>query len=232
MKKQKIVEVDIEQLKPHPRCADIYRKFDNTELALEIKKNGILHPPNVDSDFRTLDGVRTIEAAKSIGYTKIKVCVIDVSEEDAPAYRVFSNTMRDKTAAEIYQELAILRNFYGTRQGKRLVIHEKQTELDKLHLREKMSKITGLSETNIYRIEKLGELNLLSYSDTGSVPVTALYNSAKQENNGIANYKPVEEVPLISVCCNQCKQPTGRLVFTRAEKIQYKDQTGADQILF
>jgi hypothetical protein len=232
MKSQKIEEVDIAQLKPHPRCATIYRKLDNTEFTEEIRANGILHPPIVDTHNRIIGGERTIEAAKNIGYTKIKVCVIDISEEDAAAYRVFSNTIRDKSAAEIYQELIILRDFYGTRQGQRPVIHELQTELDLLPLRTKMAKISGLSETNIHRIEKLGKLNLLSYSDTGSIPVTALYNSAEQKNNDVSNYKPVEEIPLNAVCCNQCKQPTGRLVFTRAEKIQYKDQTGADQILF
>lgn len=232
MKRQKIEEVDIAQLKPHPRCATIYRKFDNAELTDEIRANGILHPPIVDTQNQIIGGERTIEAAISIGYTKIKVCVVDIAEEDAAAYRVFSNTIRDKSAAEIYQELIILRDFYGTRQGQRPVIHELQTELDLLPLRTKMAKITGLSETNIHRIEKLGKLNLLSYSDTGSIPVTALYNSAEQKNNDVSNYKPVVEIPLNAVCCNQCKQPTGRLVFTRAEKIQYKDQTGADQILF
>lgn len=232
MKTQKIVEVDIAQLKPHPSCVNIYRKFDNTELTEEIRRNGIIHSPIVDIHNQVIGGERTIEAAKNIGYTKITVCVVDVSEEDAPAYRVFSNTIRDKSAGEIYQELLILRDFYGTRQGQRPIIHELQTELDLLPLRTKMAKITGLSETNIHRIEKLGKLNLLSYSDASSIPVTALYNSAEQKNNDVSNYKPVEEIPLSAVCCNQCKQPTGRLVFTRAEKIQYKDQTSADQILF
>lgn len=232
MKKQTIKEVDIAQLIQHPKCANIYRKFDNSELAEEIKVNGILHPPIVDKFNRIIGGERTIEAAKNIGYTKIMVCIVDVAEDDAPAYRVFSNTIRDKSAAEIYQELIILRDFYGKRQGKKPVIHEVQTELDILPLRKKMAKITGLSETNIQRIEKLGELNLLSYSDLDSIPKTALYNSVEQKNNDITSFKPAEVIPLNAVCCNQCKQPTGRLVFTRASQIQYKDQTGADQVLF
>jgi hypothetical protein len=232
MKRQKIEEVDIAQLKPHPRCANIYRKLDNVEFTEEIRNNGILHPPIVDTQNRIIGGERTIEAAMSIGYTKIKVCVVDVSEDDAPAYRVFSNTIRDKSATEVYQELIILRDFYGTRQGQRPVIHELQTELDLLPLRKKMAKITGLSETNIHRIHKLGKLNLLSYADKSDGLVTALHKAAEQKSNGIANYKPIVEIPLTAVCCNQCKQPTGRLVFTRAKEIQYKDQTGADQILF
>jgi hypothetical protein len=232
MKKQTIKEVDIAQLISHPKCANIYRKFDNTEFTEEIRSNGILHPPIVDMHNRIIGGERTIEAAKNIGYTKIKVCVVDVAEEDAAAYRVFSNTIRDKSAAEIYKELIILRDFYGTRQGQRPVIHELQTELDLLPLRTKMAKITGLSETNIHRIEKLGKLNLLSYSDKSDGLVTALHKAAEQKNNEISSYKPAEVIPLNAVCCNQCKQPTGRLVFTRASQIQYKDQTGADQILF
>lgn len=232
MKKQKIEEVDIAQLILHPKCEGIYRKFDNTELADEIKKNGILHLPNVDVEGKVLDGVRTIQAAISAGYTKIKVNVVDVSDEDAPAYRVLCNTMRVKSDGEIFQELKILREFYGTKQGKRPVIHEKESGLENLDLRSRMAKITGLSQTKIQRIEKLGQLNLLSYSDTNVIPLTALYNSAEQKNNGVSNYKPVEEISLNVVCCNQCRQPTGKLVFTRAGEINYKDQTGADQILF
>lgn len=232
MIEQVIQEVDIAQLKAHPKCANIYRKLNNVDLAAEIAKNGILHPPIVNKKFQIIGGERTVEAAILNGFKRIKVCVVDVSDSDAPAYRVFSNTIRDKTESEIFQELLILRKFYGTRQGKRPVLHEKEAGLEQDDLRTKMSKITGLSATKIQRIEKLAEKNLLAYADSNIIPITALYNSAEEKNNDVSSYKPAVEIPLVQTCCNACRQPTGRIVFTRANTLQYREHTDEDQILF
>lgn len=232
MRKQVIEEVDIAQLKPHPRCAGIYRKIDSDEFAEEIKNNGILHPPIVDKQYRIIGGERTIEAAKKAGHKTIKVCIVDVTESEAPVYRVFSNTIRDKTDSEIFMELKILREFYGKKQGKRPMLHELQADLDKCDLRTKMVKISGLSATAIQRIEKLGQKGLLDYADFGEIPMTALYKSAEGKNKELAELTAEEIIPLEPKCCKTCDQPTGKIVFTRATELHYKDRTEDDQILF
>ncbi|HXD93886.1 MAG TPA: ParB/RepB/Spo0J family partition protein [Bacteroidia bacterium] len=232
MIKQKIEEVDIAQLKPHPKCANIYSKLDDTELCKEIEKNGILHPPVVDNQYRIIGGERVVEAAKLIGLKKIKVSVVDVSEEDAPAFRVFTNTIRNKSYSEIFKEVSILRAFWGTRQGQRPVMMEDQAEVEKLNLRERMEKITGVDGSTIYRVETLGKKNLLCYADTGAIPLTALIAAVKDENGNELCYKPIEEISLNPVCCEKCHQPTGRIVFTKANELAYKDQTSNNEIKF
>jgi hypothetical protein len=232
MKKQVIQEVDIAQLKSHPGCAGIYRTIFNEEFIEEIRNNGILHPPIVDKQYRIIGGERTIEAAKKAGYKTIKVCVVDVTESEAPVYRVFSNTIRDKTDSEIFMELKILREFYGKKQGKRPILHEVQADLDKCDLRTKMVKITGLSATKIQRIEKLGQKGLLDYADLGEIPITALYNSVEAKNNDASSYKAEEKISLESKCCNACHQETGKIVFTRASELHYNNNIDKDDILF
>lgn len=232
MKKQVIQEVDIAQLKSHPGCAGIYRTIFNEEFIEEIRNNGILHPPIVDKQYRIIGGERTIEAAKKAGYKTIKVCVVDVTESEAPVYRVFSNTIRDKTDNEIFIELKILREFYGKKQGKRPILHELQADLEKCDLRTKMVKITGLSATAIQQIEKLGQKGLLDYADFGEIPVTALYNSAEGKNEELSSITAEKVISLDPECCKTCKQPTGKIVFIRGNKLVYKDKTENDQILF
>lgn len=232
MKKQVIQEVDIEQPKPHPRCAGVYRQIENDEFIEEIKSNGIIHPPIVDKQYRIIGGERTIEAAKKAGYKTIKVCIVDVADSEAPVYRVFSNTIRDKTDSEIFMELKILREFYGKKQGKRPVLHELQADLDKCDLRTKMVKITGLSATKIQRVEKLGQKGLLDYADFGEIPVTALYNSAEAKNNDVSSFKAEEIISLTPRCCNACHQETGKIVFTKASELHYKNKIDNSEILF
>jgi hypothetical protein len=232
MKKQITEEVDIAQLLPHPKCESIYRKIDNDDLANEILANGILHLPIVDTQYRIIGGERTVEAAKLAGYKTIKVTIVDISEEDAPAYRVFSNNIRNKSDTEIFIELQILREFYGTRQGKRPVMHESQIAVENEPLRTKMEKVTGVNGTKIQRIENLAQHNLLAYSDKNSVPKTALYNAMERKATDINKYQASVSVPLVSKCCEQCKQPVGRIIVTRANTLQYKSDTPDDQIRY
>lgn len=228
---QIIKEVDIDQLMPHPKCANIYSKFDNTELSLEIKTNGILHPPVVDTQYRIIGGERVVEAARLIGYKTIKVNMVDVSEEDAAAFRVFTNTIREKSYSEKHTELSILRKFWGTRQGKRPELRGDQSELEKLDLRSRMEKVTNIDGTTIHRLERLGKKNLLCYADAGIIPITTLDQAAKDEN-AECDYVPVTRISLDSACCEKCQQPTGRIIFTNANELKYKDNTEENQIQF
>lgn len=232
MRKQITEEVNIDRLIPHPKCESIYRKIDSAELASEIKTNGILHLPIVDPQYRIIGGERTVEAAKLAGYKTIKVTIADIEENDAPAYRVFSNTIRNKSESEIFTELKILREFYGTRQGKRPMLHENQAAVEHETLRAKMEKVTGVNETKIQRIENLAQHNLLAYADQNSVPKTAMYSAMERKTSDITEYVPEVKIPIEPICCNACKQPLGRLVFTIADKLQYKSDTPNDQIQF
>ena len=125
-----------------------------------------------------------------------------------------------------------MREYYGTKQGKRPVLHELQTELEKLDLRAKMAKITGLSPTKIQRIERMGEKGLLDYADAGQIPITALYNSMEAKNNDVSKYTAEEVISLEPICCKACHQATGKIVFTRYNELRYKAQTDESQILF
>lgn len=232
MKQQITEEVEITRLLPHPKCERIYRKISSETLAEEIRTNGILHLPIVDTSYRIIGGERTVEAAKLAGYTSIKVTVVDVEENDASAYRVFSNTIRNKNESEIFIELQILREFYGSRQGQRPILHENQAAVENDNLRAKLEKVTGVNETKIHRIENLAEHNLLAYADKNSLPKTAMYVAMEKKTSDIEEYVPEVKIPLTPTCCNSCKQPLGRIVFTVADKLQYKSNTPDDQIQF
>lgn len=128
-----------------------------------IKEFGILEPLIIDNDFNIISGNRRYKAALQLGFDVVPA--IFSSTPVSSVSSILHNQQRVKSFSEMMKEFKVLHSKSGTKQGQR-------TDLkgDKTSLRNKVSKMFGISESQLNRLIKLDkQLNKLFGNDTTSI---------------------------------------------------------------
>jgi hypothetical protein len=233
--KQNIVEIEIIKLKPHPECEGIYNKGDPDELLAKVKRDKtLLALPVVDQQYRIINGEVTVEVCQKLGMEVISVLMITVLPGEAATFRVKCHQYRNRTYTELYQEAKILDLYYKKHQGARKDLVSAISHESNETTRKKKASDIGLSESTVFRVEKLADYNLLKYADEGEIPVSQLLKATNADNDTILeNSVPMRSVSLeVGTCCNSCRQATGRIVYTRANELVYKELVDVSEIKF
>lgn len=91
-----LVERDITLLKPHARNARTHSKKQIGQIAKSIRKFGFTNPILIDEADRIIAGHGRVEAAKSLGMTRVPVLLLEgMSEADRKAYVIADNRLAE-----------------------------------------------------------------------------------------------------------------------------------------
>ncbi len=91
-----LVQRDITLLKPHARNARTHSKKQISQIARSIRKFGFTNPILIDEQDRIIAGHGRVEAAKSLGLTRVPVLLLEgMSEADRRAYIVADNRLAE-----------------------------------------------------------------------------------------------------------------------------------------
>ncbi len=112
-KKEQIIYVQAEQIKPNPfQPREDFDQQNIDELAQSIKEKGVIQPLLVrrrGDSFELIAGERRLRASKSLGLKEIPVLVRDVSDQDSLELALIENIQREELnpieEAHAYQHL-------------------------------------------------------------------------------------------------------------------------------
>jgi ParB family chromosome partitioning protein len=112
-KKEEIIYVHSEQIKPNPfQPREDFDQQNIEELAQSIKEKGVIQPLLVrrkGDNYELIAGERRLRAAKSMGLKEIPVIVRDVSDQDSLELALIENIQREELnpieEAHAYQHL-------------------------------------------------------------------------------------------------------------------------------
>ncbi|GLV28371.1 hypothetical protein TomTYG75_08940 [Sphingobium sp. TomTYG75] len=91
-----LVERDIAFLKPHARNARTHSKTQIGQIARSIRKFGFTNPILIDEEDRIIAGHGRVEAAKSLGMTRVPVLLLEgMSEADRKPYVIADNRLAE-----------------------------------------------------------------------------------------------------------------------------------------
>jgi len=143
-KKEEIIYVHVEQIKPNPfQPREDFNQQNIEELAQSIKEKGVIQPLLVrrkGDNYELIAGERRLRAAKAMEFKEIPVIVRDVSDQDS-------------------LELALIENIQREELNPIEEAHAYQHLMDKFQVtQEKISKVLGKSRvsiTNTLRLLKL-----------------------------------------------------------------------------
>lgn len=114
------VKKRVDQLRPHPDNANIYRDAADPELIASVKEKGIQQPLIVTYDDRIISGHRRHEAARINGIQEVDVLVCEERDENEIRYLiVHNNYSRKKTNEQIGREAIIVWEVEQERARKR-----------------------------------------------------------------------------------------------------------------
>lgn len=108
----KIKEIAIDLIKPYERNAKKHPKSQVKQIAESIKEFGFSQPIVVDQDNVVIVGHGRLEAAKLLDYAAVPVLQLDLTEEQAKAYRLADNKLNEsdwdmKLVIEELKELSL-----------------------------------------------------------------------------------------------------------------------------
>ena len=161
----KVVNIPVSRLTENSVNNKVYNVNDKLfDYFVElIKEFGILEPLIIDNDFNIISGNRRYKAALQLGIDFVPA--IFSSTPVSSVSSILHNQQRVKSFSEMMKEFKVLHSKSGTKQGQR-------TDLkgDKTSLRTKVSKMFGISESQLNRLIKLDkQLNKLFGNDTTSI---------------------------------------------------------------
>jgi len=149
------VYLSTEELKPHPKNAEIYEEREDKFFEESISDNGILEPLVVTSQKVILRGARRWEAALKLGLEKIP-CRVEDPEDEVKAILEY-NRYRQKTPREIYNELRIIRAELAPKakeqQGARTDLFSNlRKSSEPIHVDEEAAERLEVSNGQLYKI--------------------------------------------------------------------------------
>ena len=145
-----------EELKPHPKNAEIYEEREDKFFEESISDNGILEPLVVTSQKVILSGARRWKAALKLGLEKVP-CRVEDPEDEVKAILEY-NRYRHKTPREIYNELRIIKAELTPKakeqQGVRTDLFSKLREsLEPIRVDKEAAERLDISNGQIYKID-------------------------------------------------------------------------------
>ncbi|MCL6559439.1 MAG: ParB N-terminal domain-containing protein, partial [Firmicutes bacterium] len=177
-------QVPIDLLKPHPKNKEFFPDAlpENLwrELIEDIRKNGIINPLIVATDYTVLAGHLRLEAAKEAGLTHVPVVIRDVdpNSDEAIGLLIKDNLLRRQlNEMQVAKLIRVLKEQFGVKPGKPVSGKNGTGKHDKMS---ELTALTGMNERQIQRLDKLNDLipelqALVSSSKLGS---TAAYELA------------------------------------------------------
>lgn len=220
------VKLKVEDILQHAENRRIYSATNIEQLIECIKSLGLMQRIILNKKKEVLCGYRRLLAIKELGWKEVDVEIVDIPEEDEPAYMVNSNSHRTKTDLERYHEIKVLKSFWAKSQGCRTDLDESLSEEEKGSTRKRIADTIGVTESAVYKTEYVGDkaYNLLPLIGTGEdkISLNEAYKAcapAKPEN-----YKAVEEVDLLEIKpCHFCGNETRRININENGELKYEN---------
>lgn len=147
----------INHLKPHPQHSKIYYTPKNiriewADLFASMEDIGIKDAIHITSKNVIVSGHRRWMVAKELGWSDVRVEIIDEKKENIDSLIIQLNTNREKTQAEKINEVLFLLSIIKKRQGKNNLPDDEKGGRYEVIAR-KMG--VGFSRENIAKIEKI-----------------------------------------------------------------------------
>jgi hypothetical protein len=213
MKNVKMTKVS--DLRKHPSYAHIYAakspQFDL--LVSSIEGTGeLLEPIVITLDNVILSGVQRWLAYQELGRELIPAIIYDGPDSlDQLSLIISFNQYRTKSTREKWNEIKHLKLEFGKKQGQRTDLMSEKDVTNVLSTRAFIAKQLGISEGNVYKIEKVadGDPILFSLIDTKEISLHEAYNRVTEKlkpassNSDDSNGKTTDD----SIeCCPNCKR--------------------------
>lgn len=128
-----IIHVNISQLHPHPKNAEIYGEESVSDLVVQIKAyGGIADPIKIKKDHTIISGHRRWQAARELGMKKVPCQIVSYdSEEEELAALVMLNYHRVKTNEQKAREGIALEQALKAEGMERKIRTLKQNQTDR-----------------------------------------------------------------------------------------------------
>jgi hypothetical protein len=148
---------EINQLKPHPKHAEIYETPDDirtewNDLFTSIEDIGMNEAITITEDNTIISGVRRWIVAKELGWKEIEVKVIFADELEVEEMLVRFNSNREKTYGEKINEALHLLKITPKKQGQKNLPESEKGGRHEVIAR-KLGK--GFSRENVSKLEKI-----------------------------------------------------------------------------
>jgi hypothetical protein len=226
MEKEKIElkRVLVSSLKQHPKHKKIYGETAINQLKENISEFGMLQTIIVNPSMQILCGWRRFQAIQLLGWDELDVRIIDMPKDDEAAFMVNSNSQRQKTNVEIYNELKVLKEYWAKKQGTRTDLDEDMPEEEKEHTRSRIAEAIGVSETKIHKIEFIGDkdVKMLELVDTEEIgSINEAYTSCQLDKPKHEKGSVEIDLTKMRLCpCCECmprrivKDENGKLIYS------------------
>lgn len=207
-------KIKVEDILQHAENRRIYSVTNVEQLMECIKSLGLMQRIILNSKKEVLCGGRRLEAIKQLGWKEVEVEIVDLPEEDEPAFIVSSNSHRTKTSEEKYHEIKILKSHWAKKQGQRTDLDDSLSEEEKLTTRKRIANSIGVTESEVRKTEYVGDnaMHLLKIIGSGKdeISLNEAYKSCASTKP--VHTKPVEEIDLTEIkCCHYCGSETRRI---------------------
>lgn len=176
-----VINVKVADLKLHKSYTKIYsEKNRQLELLVDSIKEtkGILYPIVINSKNEIINGVQRWLAYKQLNKSLIPATVIKETEPNEEVMLMISyNRHKDKTMLERWHEIEVMKKAIGKRQGERTDL---KADTDNTSTRKKLAIHIGISEGNVFKIEKVAttQKELLALIDSKEISLHEAYERA------------------------------------------------------
>lgn len=176
-----VINVKVADLKMHKSYTKIYSER-NRQLELLVdsikETKGVLYPIVINQKNEIINGVQRWLAYKQLNKSLIPATVIKETEPNEEVILMISyNRHKDKTMLERWHEIEIMKKAIGKRQGERTDL---KADADSTSTRKKLSMHMGISEGNVFKIEKIAntQKELLGLIDAKEISLHEAYERA------------------------------------------------------
>ena len=105
------MKILVSELTHHPLNESIYTLSNISDLENSITEVGLLQPLVINQHYQVISGNRRLSAIRIIGWEKVEVVKVEVSDEETPSLLIHHNKNRVKSAKEIINEYKTLDHF-------------------------------------------------------------------------------------------------------------------------
>lgn len=194
-------QIDIKLVEPHPLVLKVYKAKNLQGLKLTMRLKGLLEPLKVvkrNGKFQIIDGISRYFAALELGWEKVSVIVVDVTDEEIQEQFVFRNFHTKRSIEELTNHAEVILGVLGFSQGK------KRERIGGLELGENNYSLVGkdrfeiacdvlgtdISPSSLRRLmqikefvkngnEEVRKLNLIARLDRGEMKIHQAFNVAE-----------------------------------------------------
>ena len=181
----------ISKLRPHPKNSELYGDSDLgqvDDLVESINEIGLLHSPVVTQDGFIISGHRRVQALKQLKEKYVECEIVDVPEEDQLLLLINGNFQRQKTPMQLFNEIKVLEDLWGKKQGQRTDLDDSKNDEDKKYknTRERISKTLRISPATISKLKFIYKVEPELFDELGphgSLTINTAFTQCKLREN-------------------------------------------------